>query len=75
MKLTDMRRELVDAERYSYDPSYFPGSNGWRVNQAARAALAAFDAAYPEVAAEAAAVKDQANQARIAAAMGQALSM
>ena len=46
------RNELSDAERYSYSPDDFPGSKNWRINKAHADALAAFDAANPEVLAE-----------------------
>ena len=58
MTTTETREELRLAEYNSYDPDNFPGSRGWRANQAARKALADYDAAHPELVAEIAARKD-----------------
>lgn len=49
MELTAQRAELAKAEYNSYDPDNFPGSKGWMKNKQARQALAAFDAAHPEI--------------------------
>jgi hypothetical protein len=68
MTLTETREQLVDAERYSYDPEDFPGSKGWRENQTARKALEKFDTEHPEIAAQAKADREAKEAARIAKA-------
>ena len=52
MTTAETREELRIAEYNSYNPDNFPGSRGWRANQAARKALTDYDTAHPEVAAE-----------------------
>lgn len=47
--LKGQREALVQAEYNTYSPDAFPGSKRWLANKAARDALAAFDAAHPEI--------------------------
>lgn len=47
--LKGQRDSLVQAEYNTYSPDAFPGSKRWLANKAARDALAAFDAAHPEI--------------------------
>jgi hypothetical protein len=48
-----MRDERIMLEcMIDYNPSDFPGSKRWKATEAARAKLAAWDAAHPEVLAE-----------------------
>ena len=50
---TTMRDERCMIEcMIDYSPSDFPGSKRWKATQAARATLAAWDAAHPEIVAE-----------------------
>ena len=44
------REVLRIAEYNSYSENHYPGSRAWMINQAARKALEAFDAAHPEIA-------------------------
>lgn len=46
------RAALAAAERNSYSSDAFPGSHRWLLNKRAADALAAFDAAHPELVAE-----------------------
>ena len=52
MSLHAERDALVQAESNSYSPDAFPGSRQWMINNQASKALAAFDAAHPEISAE-----------------------
>ena len=49
MSLREDRKLLFAAEYNSYSPESRPGSPRWMENKRARVALAAFDAAHPEI--------------------------
>jgi hypothetical protein len=59
MDLHSQYAALVAAEYNSYDPSAFPGSRQWMANKKAAAALAAFEAEHPGIAAEVAAKREE----------------
>ena len=64
MTLREERSELARAEYNSYDEDAFPGSARWMKNRRDSDALAAFDAAHPEIIAELETERKAAQQAR-----------
>lgn len=70
MNEKELRNERIMLEcMIDYSPSDFPGSRRWQATQAARAKLAAWDLAHPEIAARIVAEIDAKNAAKKAKAI------